>query len=401
MDEFTDNIFTTGEIAYFNEKTTFFAGIQADVTGNVIGDLQGNIFAPDICIFENGPIIIGGLDPTDTPNQLLQVFGGGYFQEDVGIGTTNPKSKLQVLGDIGIGTVIKIVPYDDLNNGTLHFESPTGRQLLSVTNNQISGSLFSINDYYGVPIVDVNANKTIQLSPYGGNIGIGTTNPTAKLEVVGDVSISGFTTISGITTITGSTLFAKQLNVSGVSTFSGTVNATTFVGNGITPLGGIIMWSGTIVEASALEPGWALCDGRIVNGRTTPDLRNRFIVGASTETASGNYLWDATTGLTSGNYGVGNSGGEAAHQLTTTEMSSHRHFTVANTSVVYPFSADEGVVSSYYLSLSYDSGGNGSYFLVGKNTPEPNYYPTSATGGDAYHENRPPYFALAFLMRTA
>ena len=44
-------------------------------------------------------------------------------------------------------------------------------------------------------VIDVDANGTIQLGPYGGNIGLGTTNPTAKLHVVGSAIISGITTI--------------------------------------------------------------------------------------------------------------------------------------------------------------------------------------------------------------
>lgn len=46
------------------------------------------------------------------------------------------------------------------------------------------------------------------------------------------------------------------------------------------PKGGIIMWSGSI---SAIPTGWALCNGQ--NG--TPDLRNRFIVGAGSSYAVG------------------------------------------------------------------------------------------------------------------
>lgn len=46
---------------------------------------------------------------------------------------------------------------------------------------------------------------------------------------------------------------------------------------GSLPLGGIIMWSGSI---GSIPAGWALCDGGTHNSVLTPDLRNRFIVGA-------------------------------------------------------------------------------------------------------------------------
>jgi len=52
-------------------------------------------------------------------------------------------------------------------------------------------------------------------------------------------------------------------------------------GGGVVPAGGIIMWSGAL---SALPVGWQLCDGT----GTTPDLRERFVIGAGA-TAPGNY----------------------------------------------------------------------------------------------------------------
>jgi mucin-19 len=121
----------------------------------------------------------------------------------VGIGTSQPTSKLTVQGDVsiastlGIGTVIDIVPYDTLNSGTLSWEGSAG-QLLSITNNLTTGSIYSVNDVSGIPSIDVDANGTIQLGPYGGNIGLGTTNPTAKLHVIGDVRVSGASTFGGI-----------------------------------------------------------------------------------------------------------------------------------------------------------------------------------------------------------
>lgn len=48
-------------------------------------------------------------------------------------------------------------------------------------------------------------------------------------------------------------------------------------GIGTVPVGGIIMWSGT---TNNIPAGWALCNGQTVNELTTPDLRNRFVMGA-------------------------------------------------------------------------------------------------------------------------
>ena len=57
------------------------------------------------------------------------------------------------------------------------------------------------------------------------------------------------------------------------------------VSNAFVPVGGIIMWNGTIAEAEALS-NWAICDGQ--NG--TPDLRDKFVLGvgssANASTAS-------------------------------------------------------------------------------------------------------------------
>ena len=143
---------------------------------------------------------------TGTTTGLGVTIGGLVFNPasgNLGIGTTTPLAKLDVRGDVsiastlGIGTVIDIVPYDTLNSGTLSWEGSAG-QLFSITNNLTTGSIYSVNDVSGIPSIDVDANGTIQLGPYGGNIGLGTTNPTAKLHVIGDVRVSGASTFVGL-----------------------------------------------------------------------------------------------------------------------------------------------------------------------------------------------------------
>lgn len=119
------------------------------------------------------------------------------------------------------------------------------------------------------------------------------------------------------------------------------------------PVGGIIMWSGSI---DSIPAGWALCDGR--NG--TPDLRDRFIVGAGRE------------------YSVGDTGGAKEVTLTVDQIPPHSHTYRGNTST----QPGRGPVS-------------------GAGHPLFGNMDTSQTGGGQPHENRPPYYALAYIMRVA
>jgi hypothetical protein len=72
-----------------------------------------------------------------------------------------------------------------------------------------------------------------------------------------------------------------NLAVTGTSTFTGAVTLTGGIaGGGFIPTGGIIIWSGA---ANAIPSGWLLCNG----SSGTPDLRNRFVVGAGSTYAVG------------------------------------------------------------------------------------------------------------------
>jgi len=66
------------------------------------------------------------------------------------------------------------------------------------------------------------------------------------------------------------------------------------------PNGVILLWYG---GECSIPQGWAVCDGRTVNGRMTPDLRGRFVLGFAAVGATGsNYPLDfaATLGATGG-----------------------------------------------------------------------------------------------------
>jgi len=119
----------------------------------------------------------GNLNLYTSNAERLRITSAGL----VGIGTDNPQSTLEV----NVGTAVS----------AFDIQGSAG-QLFSVTNNLTSGSIFSVNDVSGIPSIDVDADGTIQLAPFGANenIGIGTTNPTSKLDVVGDAKVSGVIT---------------------------------------------------------------------------------------------------------------------------------------------------------------------------------------------------------------
>jgi hypothetical protein len=66
-------------------------------------------------------------------------------------------------------------------------------------------------------------------------------------------------------------------------------------------VGMIIMWYG---DTSIIPAGWHLCDGSTVNGQTTPDLRNRFVIGAGGAGFKGPGTKNANTSVSTDNDGA-------------------------------------------------------------------------------------------------
>jgi microcystin-dependent protein len=143
------------------------------------------------------------------------------------------------------------------------------------------------------------------------------------------------------------------------------------------PKGGIIMWSGSIVS---IPSGWSLCDGRTENGVLTPNLSGRFIVGY--DAASNNLPVNVTDGKQENYAAIRNTGGKTTVQLTADESGVPEHSHPYN-EYQHISSAQNRVVTGAYGAINSNNTGN--------NTPQ---------DAAQAHENRPPYYVLAFIMKT-
>lgn len=157
--------------------------------------------------------------------------------------------------------------------------------------------------------------------------------------------------------------------------------------------GFVKMWSGAINRLD--ESKYLLCDGRTLNtadypdlayfyekeGESRfklPDLRKQFIVG-----------YDGTAGSDYGE--IGNTGGEATHVLSIAEMPEHKHIVPWGENLNTAWIPKWGYPDDFFNN----SRGNKD------DSDNDNTWPyTSPEGGGKEHENRPPFYVLAFVVRV-
>lgn len=126
------------------------------------------------------------------------------------------------------------------------------------------------------------------------------------------------------------------------------------------PSGVVVSWYG---DKANVPSGWAICDG--TNG--TPDLRDRFIVGAGNS------------------YSLKATGGSDKVSLTADQNGPHSHSGTTS-------SSQQTVVPGSDL-LGTHSNNMGKWGTVNITLT------TGSSGKGAAHENRPPYYALYFIMK--
>lgn len=239
---------------------------------------------------------------------------------------------------------------------------------------------------------DITSNETVRSITIGSD----TINHNNQLNVSNNVSIGEITNV----TINGVTAEAPQNGLYVEGNFQAnnnlvvtdTLKSTVFEGSGITPVGGIIIWSGLV---NNIPDGWLLCDGQqIVEGsmigQNTPILSGKFVVGEGNNGQS--------------NYNtIGATGGEDRHMLTINEMPTHNHGGTTGDDGAFSQSFTDNYRSTEGLALL---GGGRTVASDGNSNQEetisqPDHTHTiESQGGNQSHENRPSYYVLAYIIRV-
>jgi hypothetical protein len=375
------------------------------ITGATPGDLRFTVGNPSI---SSNPSKIGALTPTGfgvgtyAPNHPLEVVGNGYFSGRLGVGDVPGAAALNVFQTAQTGT--SLGDFETIAKfGITPQENVDSLKILSVRqlaggNNWLSNGMRIQQD------VDGSYRTYIQFSGQGnlhgfsigtgqstsphkpgdvgieerfrinstGDISINKSTPNAKLDVNGDTIVTGSFTVKGNTVTTGNATI--QTIAAGSA---GTTSALVATSAGLVqkidaapiPKGGIILWSGAI---NTIPAGWCLCNGQTINGITTPNLQDKFIVGA------GNTYVVAATGGTADAVVV-----------------AHTH-----TATISPNPHSHGYVRPYADgSASGNATNHPDGPLQNHNTTAVNLTATVNSAGESgTDKNLPPYYALAYIM---
>jgi len=180
--------------------------------------------------------------------------------------------------------------------------------------------------------------------------------------------------VGGAFTCTGAAVFSSTVALGASATATtqsandnSTKVATTAYVAAVIPSGVIVIWSGS---AGAIPSGWNLCNGS--NG--TPDLRDRFVVGAGSTYAVGNTGGTKDAIVVSHSHSISDSG--HSHDVRIPSR------TVGNNATAL-YSTSDGSTKSTVTSESANTG-----------------ISINSTGDSGTNANLPPYYALCYIQKA-
>ena len=171
---------------------------------------------------------------------------------------------------------------------------------------------------------------------------------------------------------------APSLNSAGVFPYSNGTSTFRASLNQIIPTGVIVMWSGSI---ASIPSGWALCNG--TNG--TPDLRNKFIIGASVDVSG-----QSQTGVTGANTKTGGTKDAivVSHTHPITDPGHIHSITAFGTGVSIGNPIQTGSVARDNLQYNFSPTNSSTTGIT-----------INSQGSSGTNQNLPPYYALAYIMK--
>jgi len=209
----------------------------------------------------------------------------------------------------------------------------------------------------------VTATNYLASLTLGSALGVGSGGTGSATATAYAVQCGGTTSTGAHQSVASVGTSGQVLTSNGAGALPSFQTITSFVS------GMIMLWSGS---SASIPSGWVICDGT----NSTPDLRNKFVVGAGST------------------YAVGATGGSAdaivvSHTHTATD-SGHTHNATLHTT------RKSGGDTPYIYSASENNSGDQTFTTATGQAS----ITVSTTGSSATNANLPPYYALCYIMKT-
>lgn len=251
--------------ARFHNNTTNAAGVKTKIelpifngsSGGTIEEIGNSIDGYRLNMYQSqtsGIITFG----TAGNNERMRITSTG----DIGIGTTSPSSKLNVVGDqlivasssgtttlgIQIKPTISVIP-----TGQVHAYIGVGDTNIGLNGDLIIAPRTNVNASVRI-YTGTDPSEKIRIDGATGNLGVGTATPNSKLDVNGNTTLSGSLMVSQSLIQYSSVVSVPSGSVTDVVTFNTSSYTATFfdfvITSGSNTRAGTIFttWNGNNIE---------------------------------------------------------------------------------------------------------------------------------------------------------